>query len=308
MGIAFLFPGQGPALAHSLSRLPDHPAVRACLQEARQTLGEALDTLDQPEALRCNGRVQQLMVLCGVCMARALEAETVRPAMVGGLSVGAFGAAVCCGTLALGDALDLVGWRGRWMAQASPAGFGMAVLAGWRLARVQALLAELPPALGPVWVANLNAHDQFALSGRQSGLRWLIDRSLAQGLRRAELLAVPLPSHCPVMAPVTQQLAQRLAGLSLRAPTRPYLSNAGGRALHDAEAIRHDLALSVSQPVLWSDATEVMVELGARLFIEMPPGHVLSRLAQASHPNLPSQPADGLDLASLCRLARAAQA
>ena len=69
-----------------------------------------------------------------------------------------------------------------------------------------------------------------------------------------------------------------MARLPLRSPSMPYVSNRGGRPLSDAEAIRQDLATGVAHPVRWYDALEVTRELGVELFIEMPPGHVSTRL------------------------------
>jgi malonate decarboxylase epsilon subunit len=56
------------------------------------------------------------------------------------------------------------------------------------------------------------------------------------------------------------------------------VSNRGGRALHDAEAIRRDLATNIAHPVRWYDALEAMRELGANLCIEIAPGHVSTSL------------------------------
>jgi malonate decarboxylase epsilon subunit len=58
----------------------------------------------------------------------------------------------------------------------------------------------------------------------------------------------------------------------------PYVSNRGGRALRDADAIREDLATNVAHPVRWYDTLEVLPELGATLFLEMAPGHVSTQL------------------------------
>ena len=38
-------------------------------------------------------------------------------------------------------------------------------------------------------------------------------------------------------------------------------------------------------PVRWHDATRVLYERGARLFVEMPPGRVLTNLATAAFPD-----------------------
>ena len=49
--------------------------------------------------------------------------------------------------------------------------------------------------------------------------------------------------------------------------------------------IRADLARSVERPVRWHDATTLLFELGVRLFVELPPGDVLTRLAADAFPD-----------------------
>src|SRR5258706_15993116 len=77
-----------------------------------------------------------------------------------------------------------------------------------------------------------------------------------------------------------------MAGLTLRPPSMPYLSNRGGHPLSGAEAIRQDLATGVAHPVRWYDALEVMRELGANLFVEMAPGHVSTHLVTELFPDV----------------------
>ena len=124
----------------------------------------------------------------------------------------------------------------------------------------------------------------FSIERTDPALDAVIAQVRQQGARRAEHLAVSVPSHCPLLLPVANRLAQALARLNLRPPALPYMSNRGGRALHDAEEIRQDLAISVAHPVRWYDALEVMRELGATLFIEMTPGHVSTHLVTELFP------------------------
>jgi acyl transferase domain-containing protein len=65
-----------------------------------------------------------------------------------------------------------------------------------------------------------------------------------------------------------------------------YVGNVTGRALRSAEAISEDLASNIAHGVRWYDATTVLEELGCRLFLEMPPGHVLSELAREAFPDV----------------------
>jgi malonate decarboxylase epsilon subunit len=68
--------------------------------------------------------------------------------------------------------------------------------------------------------------------------------------------------------------------MELGQPRAIYVGNVKARALRVASAIAEDLAANIAHPVRWYDATTVLAELGCRLFLEMPPGHVLSDLAR----------------------------
>jgi malonate decarboxylase epsilon subunit len=204
--------------------------------------------------------------------------EHVHPAAVAGMSIGAFGAAVACGTLSFADALPLVRLRGELMETAFPSGFGLAAIEGLNEVQVEGIVERIGTTAFPAYVSNINAPRQIVVAGSDPALEAVIAQAGQQGARRAERLAVSVPSHCPLLQPVADRLAQALAGLTLRPPALPYVSNRGGRALHDAEDIRQDLATSVAHPVRWYDVLEVLRELGAKVFLEMAPGHVSTHL------------------------------
>jgi malonate decarboxylase epsilon subunit len=286
MSVAFLFPGQGAQNEGLLHYLPQHPEVARTIAEARTLLGQDIGALDNPEALRSTAAVQTALLIAGVATARALMAENVLPAAVAGMSIGAFGAAVACGTLSFEDALPLVQLRGELMHAAFPNGYGLAFIEGLNEIRIGNLVEQIRTAESPVYVSNINAPRQIVIAGSDAALAAVIAQALQQGARRAERLAVSVPSHCPLLQPVADRLARATSTLPLRPPAVPYMSNRGGRALFDADAIREDLATSVAHPVRWFDALEVLRELGTNLFIEMAPGHVSTNLVAESIPGV----------------------
>ena len=82
------------------------------------------------------------LLIAGVATARALMAEHVHPAAVAGMSIGAFGAAVACGTLSFADALPLVRLRGEMMQAAFPSGYGLAAIEGLDEAHVEGIVDQ----------------------------------------------------------------------------------------------------------------------------------------------------------------------
>jgi malonate decarboxylase epsilon subunit len=286
MTVAFLFPGQGSQSAGLLHHLPQHSEVTRTIQEASAILGLDIGALDNAEALHSTAVVQQALLICGVATARALMAERVHPAAVAGMSIGAFGAAVACGTLSFADALPLVHLRGDLMQTAFPSGYGLAAIEGLNEVQVEGIVEQTRTAELPVYISNINAPRQIVVAGSNPALDVVIAQARQQGARRAERLAVSVPSHCPLLQPVADRMAQAMARLILRPPSIPYVSNRGGRALYNSEDIRQDLVIGVAHPVRWYDGLEVLRELGAKLFIEMAPGHVSTRLVAELLPDV----------------------
>jgi malonate decarboxylase epsilon subunit len=278
MTIAFLFPGQGTQGEGLLHHLPQHAEVTRTIAEASKVLGLDLGTLDNAQALHSTVAVQLELLVAGVAMARALAAEHVLPGAVAGMSVGAFGAAVACDTLSFPDALRLVRLRGELMQAAFPGGYGLAAIVGLDEARMEGLVEQVRAPERPVFISNINAPLQIVVAGSDAALSAVSTLAMQHGAHLAQRLAVSVPSHCPLLQPVADRLAQAMATLPLRPPAMPYISNRGGRALRDADAIREDLATNVAHPVRWYDTLEVLRELGTTLFLEMAPGHVSTQL------------------------------
>jgi malonate decarboxylase epsilon subunit len=85
---------------------------------------------------------------------------------------------------------------------------------------------------------------------------------------------------------VADVLNQSLKAMYLQNPKMVYVGNVTGRALRSTESVSDDLANNIAHGVRWYDATTVLEELGCRLFLEMPPGHVLSELAPKAFPDV----------------------
>ena len=284
MSVAFLFPGQCSQRPGMLHDLPEHLVARDMISRATVVLGCDVLDLDSPDALGSTVAAQLALLVTGVTAARVLVEEGGMPDFVAGHSVGAFAAAVVAGVLDYPDALRLVDLRARAMQEAYPRDYGMGVVVGLDERTVSGLAAETGTPKAPVYAAIVNAPLQVSVSGADGALERVLDLAREHGAHRVRRLAVPTPSHTPLMAPVAAKLEKALADVPVNPPAVPYLSNVGGRALRDAEKIRDDLATSVERPVRWHEATTLLFELGVRLFVELPPSRVLTDLATAAFP------------------------
>ena len=280
MNVAFLFPGQGSQVPGMLHTLPDHPSIARTLDEVSEALGENVVELDSPTALRSTVSVQLALLASGVAVARALVAEGVEPEAVAGMSAGAFAGAVVAGVLNLADAVRLMKQRAERMVELYPKGYGLAAIVGLTEKQVSVLVEEAYSAQNPVYVSNINAPRQIVVAGSNEGMSKVLEAARKSGARKAMRLDVSEPSHCPLLQPVADTLTKTLQALHLHEPKLIYVGNVMGRALRTAEAISEDLATNIAHGVRWHDATTVLTELGCRLFLEMPPGHVLTELGR----------------------------
>ena len=285
MTLALLFPGQGAQSPGFLHKLPQHDAVRATLAEASAALGLDVLTLDSDDSLRSTVAVQIGLTVAGVAVARALAREGLVAQFCAGLSVGAYAAAVTCEALSFGDALHMVRKRAELMENAWPSGYGLAAVAGLSETQVEALAqAHAREGGEPVYVANVNAPRQIVVAGADAALETFSVRALAAGARKAQRLAVAVPSHCELLADAADALTAWAKDIPFTAPRSVYVDNRGGRPLHSANAIRADLATNMRYTVRWYDALTVVIESGASVLVEAPPGQVLTDIAREHYP------------------------
>jgi malonate decarboxylase epsilon subunit len=286
MSIAFLFPGQGSQTPGMLHTLPEHPAITRTFDEASQILHQDVRELDSLESLESTVPVQLALLTAGVAVARTLADEGVTPEAVAGLSVGAFAAAVHCGVLSFPDSIQLVRQRAEMMKDLFPTGYGLAAIVGLTESQVSTLVTDAHSPRTPVYVGNINAPRQIVIAGSDEGMSAVLEAAKKGGARKAERLHVAVPSHCPLLEPVAEALRASLKGMSLQQPGLIYVSNVKARALRQSSAVAEDLANNIAHGVRWYDATTVLEELGCRLFLEVPPGRVLSDLARESFPEV----------------------
>jgi malonate decarboxylase epsilon subunit len=291
-----------------LHRLLNHPAVGATLDEISEVLHADVRNLDCQQCLNSDVSVQLALFSAGVATARALMEQDVQPTAVAGLSVGAFAAAVVAGVLGLANGVELVKLRATKMVSLYPTGYGLSAIIGLNEFQVTKIVETITSDEAPIFVGNINAPRQIVIVGSNLGMDRALDEARRQGASKAERLHVSVLSHCPLLQPVADTLARRISSMNLRAPQVPYVGNVNARAMRTKELIADDLANNIAHGVRWHDATTVLEELGCHLFLEMPPGHTLSDLAQQNLSGVRSIPVEARVLPRVLRLAQREEA
>ena len=281
MAFAFLFPGQG---SQSLNMMDGFAAavVKDTFDEASDALGDDLWAMlkaDSNEAINQTINTQPLMLAAGVATFRAwLAAGGARPSVVSGHSLGEYSALVAADALDFDDAVRLVRLRAEAMQSAVPAGEGaMAAVLGLEDADIVAACAEA--AQGEVVEAvNFNAPGQVVIAGGKAAVERAIAACKARGAKRAMPLPVSVPSHCALMKPAAERLAEALESVSINVPVLPVLHNADVAAYSEAAQIRDALVRQLYSPVRWTETIRKLAADGVLLHAECGPGKVLAGL------------------------------
>ena len=299
----FLYPGQGAQTPHFLRTLLAHQAAREAVGEASEVLDTDVTRIDDEAALESTVAVQLGILVAGVAYTRMLAAENIYPDAVAGLSVGTFTAAVACGALRFDDALRLVRLRGEAMASAcGEGGYGMVAVLGLREITVRSVIKSIADPALPLYLASVITPTQFVLAGSKAALSAATREAQRLG-GRPQPLRVSVPSHCPLMANVSTLLRRAMRDVNFAQSRVPYLSNHRARALREGREIAEDLILSVSQTVRWYESIALLYELGARLFVEAPPGRTLSNSIKSEFPQARALAAEDSSLDSICHFA-----
>lgn len=281
--IAVFFPGQGSQSVGMLDALADaKPRVRETFDEASEALGRdlwSLVSVGPKEALDQTENTQPALLTAGVAVWRIWRAAGGSPAaLMAGHSLGEYSALVAAGSLSLADGVRLAADRARFMQEAVPLGEGaMAALLGLDDDQVVALCAE--QAQGQVLEAvNFNAPGQVVIAGAAAAVERAVTAAKGAGAKRALVLPVSVPSHCSLMFPAAERLAERLLELPLRLPSVPILHNVDVAAAQDLEGLRGRLVSQLHRPVRWVETVRAVAATGVVRAIECGPGKVLTGL------------------------------
>jgi malonate decarboxylase epsilon subunit len=264
-----------------LSDLPCVPEVDQTLAEAGRLIPGGIGTLDSPASLTQTVPAQLALLVSGVAATRALAARGAAPDIVAGHSVGAFAAAVAAGALQFSEAITAVTHRARRMAELFPHGYGMLAVSGLREEELRKIAEQVTAEGHPAWLANINSIDQMVLTGTNAALDRGRELARARGARRADRLEVAVPSHAPILEPVSAELRSLLCGRATRPLTARYVTISTARPATTSADVLDDLTVSVSRTLRWRDAFGVITELGTRFVLQLPPGRVLVDLAQS---------------------------
>ncbi len=278
--VAWLFPGQG-------SHYAEAPTIFAANEHAREMLAAVDDEYAASNLPRLSSAfgnpsikpgedvwwAQAWVLGASAAFIAVLKAEGLRPDAVLGHSFGEFTASLAANVTTLSQTIELARHRAN------------AVMSHMRtpggLLSVRAAVHEvdtiLKSAALPVYVTHLNSPKQTVIAGSRDGIaaaKALLDRqSLA-----AMSIPVPAPFHTPMLADAEVAFERMSSSVPMRPPVCGFMSATCVQYLAEPSGVRHSLVRQLTQPVMYLPSIQRMMGEGFRVFLEVGPNDVLTRM------------------------------
>jgi [acyl-carrier-protein] S-malonyltransferase len=262
--------------------------ARDLFEEVNDALGEDLFGLmrDGPEdQLRLTENAQPALMASSIAVLRVLEAESGRTigemaTMVAGHSLGEYSALVAAGALPVDVTARLLRLRGQAMQDAVAVGEGaMAAVLGLEVDAITAIAAEAS-SVGVCAVANDNSPGQVVVSGAVAAVERAAELAKEKGAKRAMMLPVSAPFHCPMMQPAAERMAAALETTTLATPSVPVITNVTAAPESVPETLRAHLVEQVTGTVRWRESIAGLQGHNVGTVVELGTGKVLSGLVR----------------------------
>ncbi|QRO01006.1 acyltransferase domain-containing protein [Archangium violaceum] len=283
--VVFLFPGQGSQHTRMAQELyTSEPEFRRDVddccealqgllkQDVRKVLFPEQDKLAwAEEQIQQTYLTQPILFVVEYALARQWMRWGIQPAAMLGHSVGEYVAACLAGVFNPGEALTLLAARGRCI-QEAPTGAMIAVT------RPE---SEVVPLLGPgLDVAAVNGPGQCVVSGPHEAIEALEKVLTGKGIESFRL-RTSHAFHSAMLEGAADKFLGAARRVKFRAPQLPFISNVTGTWITPEQATDPQYwARHLRQPVRFWAGLQTLRQSGYRNFLEVGPGHTLSRILQ----------------------------
>jgi [acyl-carrier-protein] S-malonyltransferase len=144
-----------------------------------------------------------------------------------------------------------------------------------------------------VWPANYNCPGQLVVSGETEAVDECCTAAAREGARRTVKLRVSGAFHSPLVARAAERLRPAVERVKFSEPIAPFMSTVTAR-VESAQRFAPLLVDQLTAPVRFTQAATALVKDGARTFVEIGPGNVLSGLVKRIDRSVKAIPVNSL--------------
>ncbi|WP_185265037.1 type I polyketide synthase [Chryseobacterium indologenes] len=285
--VAFLFPGQGSQRINMARDLfVVFPAMRSLIDQYPElekvvfpstTFDEAA-LKQQKETIKDTRLAQPLLGIVDLALAKFLESLEIVPDMLAGHSYGELPALCFAGVFDEEKLVDLSIQRAHSILNSVQGGDpGSMVAASATYERLQPILAKAEGC----YPVNFNAPTQCVIAGSTEAINKLLEVLKQEGIS-AKKLEVACAFHSPLLAKSKGLYADVLKDVSFGEMQIPVWSNTTATVYPSQPSeIKERLTDHLVQPVRYVEQLQAMYNDGARIFIEVGPGKILTGLTKS---------------------------
>lgn len=284
---AVVFPGQGSqSVGMGLEIAEAYTASCEVYELAEQVTGLAISRLSfsgPEEELYDTSNTQPALLATNLAIYELFKRHfPTAPAFFAGHSAGEYAALAAAGVLSYEDAFRLIQVRGKLMSQMEDG--GMAALKNVSPEQVQSLCDEAAVAGGVLVPANWNSPAQTVISGDFDSIEAAIDLAFEREIDVVPL-AVSGAFHSPLMGPAAEKFAAFARDIPFADAVTPVIANVTAKPVTDGALWADLLERQITSPVLWEPSVRCLYDQGVRVFVEIGPGVVLSKLIRRILPD-----------------------
>jgi [acyl-carrier-protein] S-malonyltransferase len=125
------------------------------------------------------------------------------------------------------------------------------------------------------------------IAGNKAAVERAMELCKEKGAKRALPLPVSVPSHCALMRPAAEKLAEYLKSVTINTPQIPVMHNADVASYNDAGKIKDALVRQLYSPVRWVETVQAIHAMGVTNAAECGAGKVLAGLTKRIVEGLP---------------------